>query len=286
MSKRIDLTGQRFGRWVVEAMCWDRPTRAICVCDCGCSRKVAADRLRSGTSTSCGCWKIESFSQRARSRSPDLTGQRFERLVVKCMTRHAKTNRMQAICLCDCGQETQVRVDHLVSRRTRSCGCLMQEQMRKFGKHRYTPPEKKARTRLLLHHAREARKRSLPSTFDQAAAIFLDDYWEGSCAVCSRTADFWHVIAWDHWIPLRHETCPGTTPGNILPLCHGRKGSVSVPGSRACNTSKGNKDPVAWVLKRLGPRKGKAKLHEIETYFIAAIAFAQQRTSAGLQGVA
>jgi hypothetical protein len=251
-------------------MHWDRPTRAVCVCDCGCSREVAADRLRSGTSTSCGCWKREASGQRRRALSQDLTGQQFGRLLVESMVWEGKENKAQALCQCDCGRATQVRVGHLVSRRTQSCGCLMQEQMRKFGKHRYTPPENKARTRLLLHHAREARKRSLPSTFDQAAAIFLDDYWGGCCAICGSTADFWHVIAWDHWIPLRHETCPGATPGNILPLCHGRKGSASVPGPRACNTSKGNKDPVAWVLKRLGPRKGKAKLCEIATYFAAA----------------
>ncbi len=51
--KRIDLTGQRFGRLQVvgplEGDQW------LCVCDCGEERKVLGVNLRSGRSTSCRC---------------------------------------------------------------------------------------------------------------------------------------------------------------------------------------------------------------------------------------
>jgi hypothetical protein len=398
--KRMDLTGQRFGRLRVEGMSWDAvPTRALCICDCGSCVTVAASRLRNGTTTSCGCWQREASSQRRRAQSQDLTGQRFGRLLVENMAPHPKTNRIQAICRCDCGRQKPVRVvrlvhgttrscgcleqemhqarrldlvgqrfgrlivnrmewayrttwavcqcdcgnearvkasplkqgetnscgcwhrdqtskahredltgqrfDRLIVQRmdwsqastrawclcecgqekwvraaqlkngdTRSCGCLHQEHLRSFGQKRRTSTEEKAHTRRLLRYARAARKRGLPDTFDRAAAIFLHDYWGDRCAVCGASADFWHVIAWDHWIPLAHATCPGTTPGNILPLCHGRKGSGTLPGPRPCNNSKRHSDPIVWLTKRFGSRQAKGKLRAIETYFVAARAAA------------
>lgn len=53
----FDLTGRRFGRWVVihrdgrvkKATTW------LCLCDCGTTRVVRGDNLRKGRSTSCGC---------------------------------------------------------------------------------------------------------------------------------------------------------------------------------------------------------------------------------------
>lgn len=86
------------------------------------------------------------------------------------------------------------------------------------------------------------------------------DYWHGCCAICGRQQGIWHKIAADHWIPISdpRPSNPGAVPWNILPLCHGIDG---------CNNSKGNKDPIKWLNARLGPRKAKAKLREIEAFF-------------------
>ncbi len=52
-----DLTGRRFGRWVVRR----RATRLrghagwLCECDCGTLRAVRTDSLVDGKSRSCGC---------------------------------------------------------------------------------------------------------------------------------------------------------------------------------------------------------------------------------------
>lgn len=62
----IDLTGQRFGRWTVisrapnakSATCW------YCVCDCGNTKIVRGCDLRSGKSTSCGCFRSEENHRR------------------------------------------------------------------------------------------------------------------------------------------------------------------------------------------------------------------------------
>jgi hypothetical protein len=53
-----DLSGQRFGRWLVlERAVNDRRGRSrwVCRCDCGTERAVPGRRLRSGESSSCGC---------------------------------------------------------------------------------------------------------------------------------------------------------------------------------------------------------------------------------------
>ncbi len=53
--------------------------------------------------------------------------------------------------------------------------------------------------------------------------------------------------------------------GNVVPLCHARPG---VPcGNPACNQSKNDKDPEAWLLERFGARKAKAILKRINAYF-------------------
>ena len=61
MSKLIDLTGKRFGRWTVLAMhperyCWKggRAALWLCRCDCGTERVVFGTSLRLGKSKSCG----------------------------------------------------------------------------------------------------------------------------------------------------------------------------------------------------------------------------------------
>lgn len=61
MSKRLDLTGQRFTRLLViefayvkkQATCWK------CLCDCGNIVIVHRCNLKSGLTKSCGCLKIE-----------------------------------------------------------------------------------------------------------------------------------------------------------------------------------------------------------------------------------
>lgn len=54
----IDLTGQRFGRWVAMQKSGYGTTGArwICRCDCGTIKEVASLALRSGSSKSCGCY--------------------------------------------------------------------------------------------------------------------------------------------------------------------------------------------------------------------------------------
>lgn len=63
MGKRIDLTGVRVGRLVVESYAYTRDKKAYwnCVCDCGNKCVVGAKNLRKGIARSCGCLKKESM---------------------------------------------------------------------------------------------------------------------------------------------------------------------------------------------------------------------------------
>lgn len=61
MATLKDLTGQRFGKWFViqrapnrgKAVMWE------CLCDCGTVKIVHGTSLKSGTSTNCGCGRVE-----------------------------------------------------------------------------------------------------------------------------------------------------------------------------------------------------------------------------------
>jgi SAM-dependent methyltransferase len=70
----LDLTGQRFGRWVVLERSnapltrdgKEQTTRSAwwwCRCYCGIERAVSAQALRKGMSTSCGCYQKEHTSE-------------------------------------------------------------------------------------------------------------------------------------------------------------------------------------------------------------------------------
>lgn len=62
MPKFMDLTGQRFGRWIVKERAPDdknRVTRWHCRCDCGNENTVYGNALKNGRSSSCGCRLVE-----------------------------------------------------------------------------------------------------------------------------------------------------------------------------------------------------------------------------------
>ena len=61
MSKRIDLTGRVFGRWTVLRYDCTKNGEAYWLCKCACLavRSVNGYHLRSGRSTSCGCYSAE-----------------------------------------------------------------------------------------------------------------------------------------------------------------------------------------------------------------------------------
>lgn len=123
---KYNLTGQRFGKLTALFEQPERKNRKIvwhCKCDCGNECDVVSSYLVSGHTQSCGCLQKARTSAAAR-KGTDLTGQKFNKLtVLKRANDSAKW-----ICLCDCGNLTEVTTSHLRSGHTKSCGCLKIEQ--------------------------------------------------------------------------------------------------------------------------------------------------------------
>lgn len=103
-----------------------------------------------------------------------------------------------------------------------------------------------------------ARKRNLPDNFTHEDERLMMEYWGNSCAVCGiglgGLFDFTgrHI---DHWIPLSSLDCPGTTAGNMLPLCE------------TCNVTKSWKMPDVWLIERYGEKEAQKILGRVERYF-------------------
>ena len=123
-----DLTGKRFGRWTVlehrgyrySKSGKSRSTMWLCKCDCGTIKEVRGRALKTGASTSCGCYQKERIRE---SLSDNLIGQRFGMLTV--IGREAQEKRAGWLwrCKCDCGNELLVPGFSLKNGDNSSCGC-------------------------------------------------------------------------------------------------------------------------------------------------------------------
>ena len=54
----------------------------------------------------------------------DLTGQRFNMLIVISLAEASRSGYKKWLCKCDCGNEKAILATHLVRGNTKSCGCL------------------------------------------------------------------------------------------------------------------------------------------------------------------
>jgi hypothetical protein len=115
-----DLTGERFGRLVVQAYAYSKDDNRCwaCLCDCGNAAIVTTEQLRKKH-------KKQDFPACRACLYPNkvLPGKRYDRLVVLELLPDRK-----ARCLCDCGNETIVFRNNLRPSNTGSCGCLHYER--------------------------------------------------------------------------------------------------------------------------------------------------------------
>lgn len=130
MSALKDETGHKYGRLLVLELDKEKTknkkgTWWKCKCDCGNETIVEGYSLRSGHTTSCGCYHKERFCY---SRFQDLTGQRFGKLIVLEQDYKAKIEkdfrRVYYKCQCDCGNIITTNRGCLISGDTTSCGCI------------------------------------------------------------------------------------------------------------------------------------------------------------------
>lgn len=78
MGKRIDVTGQKFGK--LTAVRNDRMNKHgealwICECECGTEIEIPSHRLRNGHTKSCGCYRRQEIGNRSRTHGKSKTPQ-------------------------------------------------------------------------------------------------------------------------------------------------------------------------------------------------------------------
>lgn len=118
---RLDLRNKKFGELTVISFDCTKQGKAYwkCCCSCGNVVSVCGKLLKSGKVKSCGCLK-----HRPNVNRKDISKERFGKLTVLCYS-HTMNGVAYWKCLCDCGNETIVSRNNLVSNVTKSCGCLV-----------------------------------------------------------------------------------------------------------------------------------------------------------------
>ena len=127
--RKIDLTGQKFGRLTVlaEAEPYISPKgvkliRYKCLCDCGNTTVVSGNLLKRGHTTSCGCFHKEQQKNQIILTPKDITGQRFGTLTAIRYVGSNDKNLALWECRCDCGATIIAVGARLRSGHTKSCG--------------------------------------------------------------------------------------------------------------------------------------------------------------------
>lgn len=105
MRKKIDLTGQVFGRLtVIRYACFkNRSTYWVCKCICGTENMVAAHNLRNGRTLSCGCLNRERLTIHGEYGTPEYKAWRgmMNRCYWDKKSKNVKRYQERGITVCD-----------------------------------------------------------------------------------------------------------------------------------------------------------------------------------------
>lgn len=124
MTKKVDLTGKRFGKLTVlhqadNHISKNGNSRIVwhCRCECGNEIDVMALNLTRNHTKSCGCARADGRKKLQR----DVTGERFGHLV-GVRKAESKSNQTRWVFKCDCGNEAVLYLSNVTTGKTRSCG--------------------------------------------------------------------------------------------------------------------------------------------------------------------
>lgn len=137
MSRRIDLTGNKYNMLTVIEFAEKRGNESywLCRCDCGNEKIACGSKLKSGNTKSCGCLRIIDTKKRIRARAKEenrisLVGKRFGNLAV-IKNKYPDVISKQWICQCDCGKIIELSENDLLKNGYKSCGCKKIENAKK-----------------------------------------------------------------------------------------------------------------------------------------------------------
>lgn len=205
-----NLIGKRFGEWLVLGRATNRGKVIfwLCRCICGVEKEIRGTCLTSGNTTNCGCL-----------RSPDLTGQRFGKLIVLGKINKNKNNQSIYLCKCDCGKEKKIRRSHLLDGRIKSCGCYRNECFSNRRKIEYGLSAKRRVYYNYISHAR-IKKVSFNISFEQ----FLE-LTQKKCHYCDeKPSNIFKDRCPNGYFTYngldRIDNIKGYTLDNVVPCCH------------------------------------------------------------------
>lgn len=124
--EKDSMVGQKFGFLKVVSRAKKDPTlksrslRYVCLCDCGKEVEVNGNSLRTGHTTSCGCKRKDSISNKVEN----LIGQHFGNLVVIEKTNNREERHVLWKCKCSCGNIIEATGTQLKLGAIKSCGCI------------------------------------------------------------------------------------------------------------------------------------------------------------------
>lgn len=139
LGKVIPMIGLKFGSLLVLERVEDEllsnghhAVKYKCRCDCGNIIVTRGTALRRGATRSCGCSRQKALLGK---NVEDLTGQRFGRWTVLYKAESLRDKRNKVItrwhCICDCGNEKDVRAKALKEGLSKSCGCYKTNRLNK-----------------------------------------------------------------------------------------------------------------------------------------------------------
>ena len=144
MGKYIDITGEKYGRLTVieKAESKNGKTRWLCQCDCGNTKIVYSNDIRTGKTKSCGCLALEIRKQQKKSERKiiipeDLKGKHFGYLTVLEHSKEETLKHNQGnywLCSCKCGNNIFASTKMLKGGYVQSCGCLQKEKAKEHMK--------------------------------------------------------------------------------------------------------------------------------------------------------
>jgi hypothetical protein len=122
------LDGKKFNKLTVLQYDGKRKNDIMwkCECECGKTTRTSSHALKSGHTTSCGCYLKKRIKE---TRTKNLIGNKFGRLLVIELDDNQKDDLeyVHWKCKCECGNVASIRSASLISGNTKSCGCLINE---------------------------------------------------------------------------------------------------------------------------------------------------------------
>jgi hypothetical protein len=158
MPKKINVSiGDRYGRVVLieELNKAKKEPRGyarvfLCKCDCGNTKEISFNSLRTGNTRSCGCLKREvnsihmsRITNSGKNKAIVKKGDKYNRLTVikeldEVITKHG--NNRVFLFQCECGNTHKADIKCVKSGNTKSCGCLITDGSKRMRGYKYNHP--------------------------------------------------------------------------------------------------------------------------------------------------